>query len=212
MSQLVNRIVRYQEQIGGAHRAGTCSAGPLEKLEWYLVEYFDSRPIRSIETGCGASTIVFANYATRHTAYCYDDREFDASSVKYAQDFPGFREDRVDWIFGPTQRTVFEHPPTEQVDLVLLDGPHGYPFPELEYFAFYNWLRPGGILIVDDIHIPTINRFYRFLLEDESFLRHGLASTTAYFQRTNAPAFNMEGDDWWLQRYNAQRFPGRSNP
>jgi len=94
VSQLVDKNSRYQEQIG-AHRAGTCSPGPLEKLESYFVDYFGAGAIRSVETGCGASTVVFKNYATQHTAYCYNNRQFAASSVKYAQEFPGFREDRV---------------------------------------------------------------------------------------------------------------------
>ena len=34
---------------------------------------------------------------------------------------------------------------------VLIDGPHGYPFPEIEYFYFYPRLKPGALLVVDDI-------------------------------------------------------------
>jgi precorrin-6B methylase 2 len=196
----------YQAELG-AHRAGTLTLEPLNRLEWYLQEHFDGKPVHTVETGCGASTIVFAQYAEQHLAYCYDDREFEASSVSYARQFPGFREEPVNWIFGPTQQTVFSHPLEQPVDVILLDGPHGYPFPELEYFAFYKSLRPGGILIVDDVHIPTINNLYRFLLEDDAFVCLELASTTAYFQRTDSPDFDMEGDGWWLQRYNAQRFP-----
>jgi FkbM family methyltransferase len=206
MSDLIDRISKYQARVG-MHRAGACSPDPLRKLEWYFREHFRGQPLTTIETGCGASTIVFANYAAHHTVYCYDDRDSEASSVSYAQNFPGFRADTVRWIFGPTQRTIFAQPPQEQVDIVLLDGPHGYPFPQLEYFVFYAWLRPGGILIVDDIQIPTINELYRFLLQDDSFRCHSVTNTTAYFERTNCTSFDMAGDGWWLQRYNAQRFP-----
>ncbi len=206
MSDLIDRISQYYEELGG-HRAGTLSALPLNRLEWYLQTHFQGQEVRSVETGCGASTIVFAQQSAYHTVYCYDDRSETGSSVSYAQNFPGFRHDRVNWVYGPTQRTIFKEPLTQLVDLVLIDGPHGYPFPELEYFAFYTWLKPGGILIVDDIHIPTINNLYRFLLQDDSFRSHGVARTTAYFERAHSPAFNMEGDDWWLQRYNVQSFP-----
>jgi len=206
MSDLIDRISQYYEELGG-HRAGTLSALPLNRLEWYLQTHFQGQEVCSVETGCGASTIVFAQYSVHHTVYCYDDRSEIGSSVNYAQNFPGFRHDRVNWMYGPTQRTIFKEPLTQLVDIVLIDGPHGYPFPELEYFAFYTWLKPGGILIVDDIHIPTINNLYRFLLQDDSFRSHGVALTTAYFERTHTPAFNMEGDDWWLQRYNVQSFP-----
>jgi len=207
MSELVKKITAYQAARGGHHRAGTLSAAPLERIEWYFKNYFKDKPVASVETGCGASSIVFATYAQRHTAYTYDDRDSDNSSVSFATEYPDFNADRVKWVFGPTQRTIFADPLTEDVDIILIDGPHGYPFPELEYFAFYKHLKPGGILIVDDIHIPSIYNFYKFLMQDDGFRSHGVSMTTAYFQRTDSPAFNMEGDDWWLQRYNVQGFP-----
>ncbi len=206
MSTLVEQIEAYQTKIG-MHRAGSLTGRPLSRLEWYLQSYFQGKEVRTAETGCGASTIVFAQYAEQHTVYCYDDRSEEASSVSYAQQFPAFRQERTRWVYGPTQRTIFDQPLEQPVDMLLIDGPHGYPFPELEYFGFYRWLRPGSILIVDDIQIPTINHLYRFLLQDDSFRTHGVVSTTAYFQRTDAPAFNMEGDGWWLQRYNVQSYP-----
>ena len=208
MPDLVHDIVRYQNKRGGAHRAGTLTTGPLERMEYYLRDHFKGRPLRSVETGCGASTILFSHYAQEHTAYCYDDKAEENSSVNFALGFPGLKNN-VNWVFGPTQRTIFANPLKHDVDIVLIDGPHGYPFPELEYFAFYERLKAGGILIVDDIHIPTINNLYRFLMQDDGFHPHGITGATAYFQRSDRPAFNMEGDDWWLQRYNVQKFPAR---
>jgi SAM-dependent methyltransferase len=207
MSELVQSIIDYQGSRGGAHKAGTLTAAPLERIEWYFQNYFKGRPVRSAETGCGASTIVLSRYATHHTAYTYDDRADENSSVDFAVEYPGFNAAAVKWVFGPTQRTLFSDPLDQDIDIVLIDGPHGYPFPELEYFAFYRRLAPGGILILDDVHIPTINNLYKALLQDDSFYSHGLAATTAYFQRSDRPAFDMEGDGWYLQRYNVQRFP-----
>src|SRR5262245_38150368 len=102
MSGLVDRIMEYERKIG-AHRAGCLTAPSLGRLEWYFDNYFRGQAVRTIETGCGASTIVFAEYAAHHTAYCYDDRAEPASSVAHAQKYPGFHADRVRWIFGPTQ-------------------------------------------------------------------------------------------------------------
>jgi len=206
MSALLERLSDYQS-LQREHHGYSLSAAALERLEWYLAEYFRGTEVRSVETGCGASTILFAQYASHHTVYCFDDRSSETSSVNYARSFPAFCNDRVTWIFGPAQRNVFTHPPEHPVDLVLLDGPHAYPFPDLQYFALYRSLRPRSILILDDIHIPTINHLYNFLLQDDSFRSHGATSTTAYFQRSDSPPFNLDGDDWWLQRYNVQRFP-----
>ena len=204
---LIAEIEKHQARRGGAHRAGTLTSGPLRAIECYLRSHFGGRPIRTVETGCGASTILFSHYAQRHLAFCYDDRAEENSSVDFAASFPGFDADRVEWIFGPTQQTILRRPLDEEVDLVLIDGPHGYPFPELEYFAFYPWLKAEGVLILDDIHIPTIRHLFEFLREDDMFYPHQVVGTTAFLVRSNAPALSREGDDWWLQRYNVQRFP-----
>jgi len=193
MSDLIDRISQYYEELGG-DRAGALSTLPLNRLEWYLQTHFQGQEVRSVETGCGASTIVFAQHSAHHTVSCYDDRSEIGSSVNYAQNFPGCRHDQVKWICGPTQRPiVFAEPLTPPVDIALIDGPHGYPFPELEYFALYRWLKPGGILIVDDIHIPTINNLHRFLLQDDSFRSHGAALTNSLFRADAQPGLQHRG-------------------
>jgi FkbM family methyltransferase len=207
MTDIVKSIMAYQRSRGGAHHAGTLTTGPLEHIVWYFENYFKGTPVISVETGCGASTILFSQYSSSHAAYCYDDRRSANSSVNFALEFRGFNKRRVKWVFGPTQTTVFSKPLRRDVDLILIDGPHGYPFPELEYFAFYQRLKPGGILIIDDIHIPTVNNLYKFLLQDDSFYAHGVTATTAFFQRSERPPFDMQGDGWNFQRYNVQGFP-----
>src|SRR5262249_33091846 len=76
MSTLVERITEYEAKIG-MHHARSLAPAPLVKLEWYLQSYFEGKAVRSVETGCGASTIIFAQYAAQHTVYCYDDRSED---------------------------------------------------------------------------------------------------------------------------------------
>jgi FkbM family methyltransferase len=204
---LIAEIEKYQICRGGAHRAGTLTTGPLRAIEHYLKDYFQGRPVNTVETGCGASTILFAEYSHRHVTFCFDDRASSNSSVDFAESFPGFKSHRVEWVFGPTQRTVLNHTLRDPVDLILLDGPHGFPFPEIEYFALYPWLKPEGVLILDDIHIPTIGHLFDFLSQDDMFYPAQVVGSTAFFVRSQAPALARDGDDWWLQRYNIQRFP-----
>jgi FkbM family methyltransferase len=208
---LLSDISAHQERRGGAHRAGTLTAGPLSTMQWYLEDYFKGRGVLTIETGCGASTVLFAHYADRHTVFCYDDRKDENSSVTFVTEFASFPHDRVEWIFGPTQRTIPTYSFKDHVDLVLIDGPHGFPFAELEYYYLYPLLKPGGVLIIDDIHIPTLNNLFRFLCQDDMFYLGTVTATTAFFHRSHAPVLNPLGDDWWLQRYNMQRFPAYSN-
>jgi hypothetical protein len=90
-------------------------------------------------------------------------------------------------------------------DIVMLDGPHGWPFPELEYYFFYPHIVTGGLLILDDCQIATIGRMADVLAEDAMWTLEGFASTTAIFRRTDAPLFDPTGDHWWEQQYNRRR-------
>ena len=190
----------------GGHHAGTFPTETLAAIERLL----PSQMSVTAETGCGKSTIFFSNVSREHHVFTYDDRGGEASSVDYYVKCTLTRLDRVVTHFGPTQRTVpsFEHP--ADYDAVLLDGPHGWPFPELEYYYFYPKIRTGGFLIVDDLAIPTIGRMADVLAEDEMWaLRAVAGSNTAIFQRTEAPCFDPLGDGWWTQRFNRRRVSPR---
>src|SRR5436309_14222224 len=84
----------------------------------------------------------------------------------------------------------------------LIDGPHAYPFPDLEYFCLYPHLEAGGLLVIDDIHIPTIQNLFRFLRTDAMFRLVEICGKTAFFERTGVPPFDPWGDGWWLQACN----------
>jgi hypothetical protein len=77
----------------------------------------------------------------------------------------------------------------------------------MEYWKVYPHLEPGGLLVVDDIHIPTIRRLFDFIREDDMFRLLETVGKTAFFERTNAPTFSPVEDGWWLQKYNTRRFP-----
>jgi predicted O-methyltransferase YrrM len=195
-------ITSYEQAAGFAHRAGSMPLRTLLRMEALLAG--DS--IVSAETGCGKSTIFFSRISSKHKVFCLDDRsEGDTSSVAYFANCPATRMDRIETIFGPTQATLPIYQHHEPYDLVLIDGPHGYPFPEIEYYFFYPHLKSNGLLVVDDVHIPTIGRLADFISEDRMFERIELIGSTAVFRRTDAPVFDPFGDGWWLQDYNRRR-------
>jgi hypothetical protein len=188
------------------HIAGAFPTDVLRQIEMLL-----PTDIRfSAETGCGKSTILFSNRSSHHTTFCLDDRDAGAdSSVAFYLDCPITRHERVHPVFGPTLRTLPRHRAFNLYDLVLLDGPHGWPFPEVEYSFLYPHIAPGGLLIVDDCNIPTIGRMADVLAEDAMWQFVTLAGGAAIFRRTEAPLFDPFGDGWWEQRYNRRRVSRR---
>ncbi len=75
----------------------------------------------------------------------------------------------------------------------------------MEYYFFYPHIKPGGYLIIDDIHIPSIGRMADILQEDAMWNFVTLISTTAVLQRTEAEETPTFGDHWWTQDYNRRR-------
>ena len=195
-------IASYEKSAGAAHGAGSLPLRTLIRIENLL----NGSSVVSAETGCGKSTILLSRIATRHKVFCLDDRDRnDASSVAYFMNCPATRLETIETVFGPTQSTLPSYESHAPYDLVLIDGPHGFPFPELEYYYFYPHVKAGGLLVVDDVNIPTIGRLADFISEDRMFETVEFIGATAVFRRTDAPVFDPMGDGWWLQDYNRRR-------
>jgi hypothetical protein len=182
------------------HGAGTFSAATLEAM----MRHASAQPIRhSAETGSGASTLMFSHLSEHHLVFAMD---CGTDSVRGVQRSPLLRAEHVTFVEGPTQLTLPVHTFAHPLQLALIDGPHGYPFPDLEYYYLYPQLEAGALLIVDDIHIPTITHLFEFLKADAMFALQEVVETTAFFRRTAAETFSPTGDGWWMQRYNARAF------
>jgi hypothetical protein len=161
---------------------------------------------RSAETGTGKSTLLFSQLSQDHTVFTREDTG-DGDSLRRVQESPLLNRDRVHFVLGPTQQTLPAYTFTGMLDAVLIDGPHGYPFPELEYYFFYPHISPGGLLIVDDVAIPTINHLVDVIRHEEMFEMIDSVYTTVFFRRTDAAVRDPFGDNWWLQGYNVKHHP-----
>lgn len=184
------------------HAWGSFSDRTLAELEKILPVSVES----SLETGCGKTSILFSNISKSHTVFAYDDRDLgDRSSVRLYESHPLTRRDRIEFVPGPTQVTLPKYTHESGYDVIMLDGPHGCPFVELEYYFLYPHLKPGGFLILDDVHIPTIGQFADVLKEDVMYEYHALVQTTLVLRRTDAKTFDQFGDGWYLQDFNRRR-------
>ena len=190
---ILDRILRVAPNL---HTAGTFP----EPVFRAIARHAGSRQIhRSAETGSGASTLLFSHLSDGHTVFAFDG---GSNSIVNVRESSLLRDGVVTFVEGPTQSTLPHHRFADKLQLVLIDGPHGYPFPDLEYYYLYPHLDAGGLLILDDIHIPTVNNLFRFLSADAMFHLDEVVRSTAFFTRTAAPVFDPLGDGWWEQGYN----------
>lgn len=185
------------------HDGGTLSGEVIRRMANLVGDRFPQGLAASAETGCGKSTLLLSLLSDRHVCFTLGAND-SATKVNL---YPAFNAGAVEFIYGPSQLTLRHYEWRQKIDFALIDGAHGYPFPELDYYFIYPQLQEGAILVVADIHIPTITNFYRVLCEDDMFRLIALETNTAFFLRTGAPTFDPMGDGWYLQKYNQARFP-----
>ncbi|GLQ35185.1 hypothetical protein GCM10007939_14680 [Amylibacter marinus] len=192
------------EQDGtGQHEQGAFADAVLARIERVLPKNCEN----TVETGCGKSTILFSNIAQHHTVFALDDRDSGAgSSVQFFQNTALTKMDRIELIFGPTQQTLPAYKSFRPYDVILLDGPHGFPFVQMEYYHLIPHLRAGGFLIIDDVHIASIGQMADVLKEDAMFEVHALIETTLILRRTDAKTVDPLSCGWEQQNFNRRRF------
>lgn len=188
--------LRIAEIAPGLHSAGTLSPRALERIAFHAAR----RPVRcSAETGCGASTLLLSHLSPRHLVFAADGGSGSVANVRRSA---LLRAEAVSFVEGPTQATLPSYRFDCPLQFVLLDGPHAFPFPDLEYYFLYPHLEPGALVVLDDIQIRTVHHLFRFLRRDAMFRLLETAGTTAFFERTATPVFDPFGDGWQEQRYN----------
>ena len=194
-----DEIRRRIAEVGpGLHSAGSFPARTFQAI----ARAAHKRQIQnSAETGSGASTLLFSHLSEHHTVFALDGGSGSIANVRRS---PLLRRDVVTFVEGPTQATLPQYRFTEKLQLVLIDGPHGYPFPDLEYYFLYPHLETGALLILDDIHIPTVHNLFQLLRRDAMFELDEVVQRTAFFTRTSARTFDPFGDGWSQQNYNAR--------
>lgn len=198
--QLKQIMIKIQELPIDWHSAGSLSPSVLASF----INNASRLPLEnSIETGTGKSTLLLSHMSKSHTVFTIPNE----SSYRVVSESEFLNRSTTEFVLGPTQQTLVKYPFDNPIDFALIDGPHAYPFPELEYFRVYPYLKTGALLIIDDIHIPTIFNLFSFLCEDEMFNLIEVVETTAFFRRNGSGLFSPVGDGWTRQAYNKNRFP-----
>jgi predicted O-methyltransferase YrrM len=107
---------------------------------------------RTLETGSGYSTILFALKGAQHTCIVPNQPEIDrilAYCEQQSIDTSG-----LTFVAQPSER-VLPTLETGPLDLVLIDGSHSFPQVFIDWFYVAEALEVGGHILVDDVHLWT---------------------------------------------------------
>lgn len=163
---------------------------------------------KTLETGAGVSTILFALKGCEHTCVVPDKRQVER--IKQFCQGRQISADKIRFEINGSEN-VLPYLKPSGLDLLLIDGCHGFPAPFIDWYYAASGLKAGGILIIDDTHLWTGDILRQFLLS-ESGWRHecDLLGRTAVFRRLEEGELLKE---WCFQPYTVlhSRLEGESN-
>jgi predicted O-methyltransferase YrrM len=173
-----------------------------EVLRWLLDTTEEGA--RTLETGCGYSTVVFAIAGARHTVV--SPRAYEHDRVRRWCEMRAISLGDVQFVVGESQAVLPAQEPTP-LDLVLIDGDHAFPVPFIDWFFTAGRLREGGLVVVDDTQIRTGALLCEFLASETArWALHRSFDRTAVFMRTAAEWRAPEG---WAGQPFCRPEPGR---
>jgi Methyltransferase domain len=155
---------------------------------------------RTLETGAGASTVVFAAAGARHLAispFADEHRRIEQYCTSAGVDTAG-----LSFAVGPSDEVL----PTLDgpFDVVFIDGKHSFPDPVVDFHYCWKLLRVGGLLLLDDVPIPAVGVVHRFCASAPEWELVELADNRAAAYRKTAD--QDPEDNWRRQPYN-KRYP-----
>jgi predicted O-methyltransferase YrrM len=107
----------------------------------------------TLETGAGASTIVFAARGAEHEAITPSAEEAQRISAECER--RGISTENLRFRIGSSPdvlRTWAGRP----LDLVLVDGAHAFPYPTLDWWFLAPHLKIGSLMLLDDAYMPPV--------------------------------------------------------
>jgi predicted O-methyltransferase YrrM len=166
-------------------------------LAWPALEWLERevKPgLATLETGSGASTLVFAAGGAEHEAVTPSTDEEERFRTESAR--RGIDGSRVSFRIGLSHE-VLPRLEERKLDLVLVDGAHGFPYPILDWWFLAPRMKIGGRMLLDDAYMPPVRALLDALRASPDWEVEGAAGYRTVIVRKLAdglPAFDWEGE------------------
>ena len=152
---------------------------------------------RTLETGAGISTALFAAWRTMHT--CVAPGREEINSLIAFCDGHAIAIDTLTFVVERSDRGLPNLPDDgSHLDVVLIDGCHGFPAPIIDWYYGAGRLRLGGVVVIDDLHLPAVSVLDRFLVLDPRWKE---LSRTAKWVAYERQSEGSVCEDWFMQPF-----------
>jgi len=169
--------------------------GLTEEVLNFISEHIDDSS-RTLETGCGLSTAVLAFLGAHHI--CITPAENEIERVRDYCTSNTISTDRITF-YPHGSESVLPNLNCEPLDLVLIDGRHGFPAPFIDFYYTADKLKIGGLLVIDDVYLWTGDVLKQLLLlEPEWKLEADFPPRTSVFRKL---AEGTQLKEWTQQPY-----------
>jgi len=162
----VRKILNSPPQI---HMGGT-GVWSTEPTCYEFLAHHVRKESRTLETGCGVSTLLFTAWGCTHL--CVVPSEDQRSGILgYCQD-AGIDVNALSFDLRGSEYALPELAADLEYDLVFIDGSHGFPMPIIDWFYGANHLQPGGIVVFDDVQLPQVSLLLEWFLDKDPRWTH----------------------------------------
>ena len=179
------------------HGGGTITWGLGEDVLNFMFKYLNSG-LKTLETGCGTSTLVFALKETTHFAITPSTDEMER--VKQYCVEKSLPTERLSFRIGKSE-DILPSLEIKDFDLVLIDGCHAFPVPFLDWYYSAEKLKLNGLLIVDDIQLWPCRVLCEFLKREPEWALELNFSRSMLFRKLR----NVSGKEWTDQPFVVDR-------
>jgi hypothetical protein len=195
--EVIAKLFAQQPSFHGEVSAGSANYAITRDVCRWIGENVPENA-RTLETGCGYSTMSFLVRSGAHSVYSPFSGEHDL--IKSWCSEQGIPTDHVTFVAQPSQQAL----PNRQrapLDVVLIDGDHAFPAPFIDWYYLADDLVPGGMLLVDDTHLTTGRILKDFLMSERTRWRlERELGKTAVFRRVTPDPVAL-GMSWEQQPF-----------
>lgn len=183
------------------HDAAASGVWSTEQACYELIANHVDAASSTLETGIGMSTVLFAALGCAHT--CVFLEPVEGERLTAWCDKHDVSLDDVDLRPGGSD-VVLPALGRDELDLVFIDGSHGYPFPQIDFYYAASRLHAGGILVIDDVNLLAPRHLVEYLEADDRWERLELRYKWAAYRRRSSGSL---GEDFDTQPEHVRALP-----